>query len=558
MNIDAIGVGDLPGFFDFVDARFRDFTREFGRYGAPVDPGLELRVGTGLLCYYDLDTRHIYISFPDPADPVGRIQFLFMRELLGFTDNDELVRFMFLLMPRLLAHELGHYVRHRHGRFGDDLWMEEQIANQFANAVTKHRYTPAEMGQLLAYLKRAIDRLSQQVGPKDSAVGSYYDPLHALNVMGSLPSGLMDSIQIIGKLFAMDAEDILTRIESIVREDRGLLERRGELIAGFNRQYSSDLVRYLYYQLGWTLVDLQSREHHYLDDLVRRHLRFGDDSLPPPTNDATSDIGLAALYRCYKDTATLSTAVGRYFFKRYRSMLLAHILQSGAGRSDAALLMRREVRTVIESWDEKGCDVLDYVEQVVPPGARRLFPAALERDTGSLADSETLPLTDTDRRIMRHVMRNVPDPAARRIVECLTTLDGLEGFRALPAEILVELAGSLCRLECAAGETVIWEGSSNADVFILISGRLDVLLARDGVETPVTIIRPGEVFGEVSFLTGEGRSATVRAAEGSVCFVLRAADLRIFIVKEPMILVQMAKVLARRLRTSDRAVLHRR
>jgi hypothetical protein len=432
--------------------------------------------------------------------------------------------------------------------------MEEQVANQFANAVTKHRYTPAERGLLLAFLTRAIDRLSQHVESKDSALGSYYSPLHALNVMGSLPSGLMDSIQIIAKLFAMDTEDILRRMESIVREDRGLLERRGDLIADFNRQYTSDMVRYLYYQLGWTLVDLQSREHHYLDDLVRRHLRSGEDTLPPPANDETSEAGLAALYRCHKDTAARSAAVGRYFFKRYRSTLLALILQSGAGRRDAAPLMRREVRMVIESWDEEGCDVLDYVEQVVPLEARRLFPAALERDTRSLTDSETLTLTDTDRRILRHVLRDLPDPAARRTVDCLTTLDGLEGFRALPAEILIELAGNLCRLECAAGETVIWEGSSNADVFILISGRLDVLMARGGVERPVAVIRAGEVFGEVSFLTGEGRSATVRAAEDSVCFVLRAADLRIFIVRQPTILIQMAKVLARRLRTLNGAV----
>jgi hypothetical protein len=237
-------------------------------------------------------------------------------------------------------------------------------------------------------------------------------------------------------------------------------------------------------------------------------------------------------------------------------MLLALILQSGAGRRDAAPLMRREVRMVIESWDEKECDVLDYVEQVVPPEARRLFPAALECQVGPLPDSETLPLSDTDRRILRHVMRDLPDPAARRTVECLTTLDGLEGFRALPAEILVELAAHLCRLECAAGETVVWEGSSNADVFILIAGRLDVLMARGGIEQPVASIRPGEMFGEMAFLTGEGRSATVRAAEDSVCFVLRAADLRIFIVKEPLILIQMAKVLARRIRTLDQAVLH--
>jgi len=151
-------------------------------------------------------------------------------------------------------------------------------------------------------------------------------------------------------------------------------------------------------------------------------------------------------------------------------------------------------------------------------------------------------------------MLGAPDPAARRTVECLTTLDGLEVFRALSADILVELTGSLCRLKCGAGETVIWEGSNNADVFILISGRLDALISRGGAETPVGAVLPGEVFGEMSFLTGEGRAATVRAAEDSECFVLRASDLRVFIVKEPAILFQIGRILARRLRLLDEAV----
>ncbi len=555
MNIEAIGVTDLPRLFGFVEATFRGFTREFGRYGAMAGPDLELKVGNGLLCYYDLETRQIYVSFPDPSDAVGRIQFLFMRELLGFTDNDELARFMYLLAPRLLAHEIGHSVRHRHGRFGEDLWLEEQIANQFANAVTKRRYTPAERRLFLAFLVRATSRLSENVESKDSALGSYYSPLHALNVMGSLPAGLVDSVQVIGKLFAMDAEDILERMQSIAREGRAILDRRADLIAGFNRQYSSDMVRYLYYQLGWTLVDLQSREHDYLDDLVRRHLRPGEDTLPAPSNARASERELLALHWSCRTTAPRSDAVGRYFFKRYRSMLLAFILQSGGGHRAATPLARPEVRMLIESWSDPDCDVLDYLEQVVPPDARRLFPATLGRLPGPALGAWPDALSDTDGRILRHVMLGVDDPAARRTVECLTTLDALEGFRLLSAEILIELSSSLCRLTCSAGETVIWEGSENADVFILISGRLDVLMTRGGSEQRVGGVRPGEVFGEMSFLTGERRSATVRAAQDSECFVLRAADLRIFIAKEPLILVQMAKVLARRLRKLDESVL---
>ena len=552
MNIESVRGEDLSGLFGFVDDRFRAFTRELARYGAPSYPDLELRLGTGLLCYYDLETRQISLSFPDPHDPVGRIQFLFMRELLGFADNDELARFMFLLMPRLLAHEMGHCYRHRCGRFGDDLWMEEQIANQCANAMTKHRYRPLEAHLLCAYLARAVGRLSRKMASNESALGAYYSPLHALNVAGSLSSGVMDNLQVVEKLFAIDPRDLLRRMESIAREHRELLERREDLIADFNRQYSSDLVRYLFYQLTWTLLDLQSRELHYVDHVVRHHLQAPDEALAPPSNSLPAGDAVVALYRCHTTAAPRSEAISRYFFKRYRSMLLAFVLQSGAGRGDAAPLERREVRMLIEGWDEKDFDILDYVEQMVAPEMRRFFPPALNAAPSGPVDPDLAALGDTDLRILRHILLGTPDAPARRTVDCLATLDRIEGFRALPADILVELAAAFCHLKCDAGETVIWEGSNNSDVFILVSGGLDVLVSRDGTETVIGAVRPGEVFGEMAFLTGEARSATVRAVVDSECLVVRAADLRVFIAREPAILVQMAKVLARRLRAMDR------
>lgn len=554
MTVEIPGVADMPGLFAFVETKFRDFAREFARHGAPVDPGLEVRIGTGLLCYYDLNTRRIDISFPDPGDPVGKIQFLFMRELLGFPGDDAFARFMYLIMPRLLAHEMGHALRHSRGRFGADPWLEEQIANQFAGAVTTRRYSPVEMDLLLDGLTRAVAGLSEKVEPTDSAVGSYGSPLHALNVIGSLSAGALDGIQVVEKLFALNPEDVLQRMESVRSGAGRILERRADLITDFNRRYGSDIVRYLFYQLGWTLLDLRSRERQYLDDLIRRHLGTGEDVLPPPPEASPSEESLAALYRCHRDAASRSEAVSRYFFKRYRSVLLNLILESEAGRREAAPLGRPEVRPMIENWEEKDFDVLDGLEQVVPPDLRRLFPAAMKRAAGESPGTGTPVLTGTDLRIWEHVMRGSSDDAARRTVECLTILDGIEGFRSLPADILIEMAGVLCRLECGAGETVIREGSNNADVFILISGGLDVLVSRDGAETRISTVHPGEVFGEMSFLTGESRSATVRAAEESECFVLRASDLRLFAAREPAILLQIARVLARRLKRLNEAV----
>ncbi|MCB9106942.1 MAG: hypothetical protein H6633_22255 [Anaerolineales bacterium] len=48
--------------------------REFAAYGLEADPGIELRQGNGVLCYYSLEDRHIYLSVPDFSRPVGKLQ----------------------------------------------------------------------------------------------------------------------------------------------------------------------------------------------------------------------------------------------------------------------------------------------------------------------------------------------------------------------------------------------------------------------------------------------------------------------------------------------------
>lgn len=104
---------------------------------------------------------------------------------------------------------------------------------------------------------------------------------------------------------------------------------------------------------------------------------------------------------------------------------------------------------------------------------------------------------------------------------------------------------SLVRL--APGEPVIWQNERNDDVFILIEGKLEVLVDQAGQPTKVGEIHPNEIFGEIAFFTEDPRYATVRAIEPSKCYVLTDADLQLLAYDHPTILMQMAGVLAKRL-----------
>src|SRR5437764_3573577 len=68
------------------------------------------------------------------------------------------------------------------------------------------------------------------------------------------------------------------------------------------------------------------------------------------------------------------------------------------------------------------------------------------------------------------------------------------------------------------GERVIQEGADGDSMFVLLRGAARVWVSKNGTSIPVATLSAGDCFGEMSLLTGEPRTATVRAE--SDCYVL--------------------------------------
>ena len=165
-----ITAADLPGIFDFAQQQFNLMLKEFRRYGLMTDDELLLRKGSGLLCYFNKEDGCIYLSLPNPEEINDTVKLVFMRSLLSCPNNHEFTRFMYLFIPRILAHELGHYFRHHYRKVSQNLWHEEQVANQLANAITKHRIVPADKVFMLEFIERALEKLSSQMENQGIAV----------------------------------------------------------------------------------------------------------------------------------------------------------------------------------------------------------------------------------------------------------------------------------------------------------------------------------------------------------------------------------------------------
>jgi CRP-like cAMP-binding protein len=102
-----------------------------------------------------------------------------------------------------------------------------------------------------------------------------------------------------------------------------------------------------------------------------------------------------------------------------------------------------------------------------------------------------------------------------------------------------------------AGETVVAAASTTGQLLILRKGAVAVL--KDGVEI-ATVTEPGAVLGELSVLLDQPHTADVRALEASQFYVADAATLRV----DPIALLYVATVLARRLDDADQALIELR
>lgn len=85
-------------------------------------------------------------------------------------------------------------------------------------------------------------------------------------------------------------------------------------------------------------------------------------------------------------------------------------------------------------------------------------------------------------------------------------------FQDLLPENLAQVIPSFSEKTFACNETIIYRGDPGYSLFIILSGTVDVTLINDeGVEYSINTQGRGENFGEMALMTGEPRSANVKA-----------------------------------------------
>ena len=128
-------------------------------------------------------------------------------------------------------------------------------------------------------------------------------------------------------------------------------------------------------------------------------------------------------------------------------------------------------------------------------------------------------------------------------------------FSELSDDAVVSLGRLASRRRYPRDTVVFFENEEGDCLFMILEGRIKVtILGDDGREIILTMLGPGDLFGEMALLDNEPRSATAIAVEESELLSLQRSDFQAVIGENPGISAALIKVLSARLRRANHQI----
>lgn len=134
---------------------------------------------------------------------------------------------------------------------------------------------------------------------------------------------------------------------------------------------------------------------------------------------------------------------------------------------------------------------------------------------------------------------------ARRLQGLFRRLSEIPFFNQLPAEEVAALVPAIMHRSYAEGTTIIRQGEPGDSLFVVESGRVAI---EDFVRGErIATLGPGDVFGEMSLVTGEPRSATAVAESATTVWLLLKEDFDRLISNSPHLAAAVAALTSERI-----------
>ena len=126
-----------------------------------------------------------------------------------------------------------------------------------------------------------------------------------------------------------------------------------------------------------------------------------------------------------------------------------------------------------------------------------------------------------------------------------TEVERVEAFCAINADIRQDIAAGAVRMHFLKKQHIIEQDEASADVYFSISGRVRVrYAAMSGRDLTYQILGPGQLFGELSAIDGQRRSASVIAEDDAVLGKIDPKTFRALLARHPEFALAMLSRLA--------------
>jgi CRP/FNR family transcriptional regulator, cyclic AMP receptor protein len=128
----------------------------------------------------------------------------------------------------------------------------------------------------------------------------------------------------------------------------------------------------------------------------------------------------------------------------------------------------------------------------------------------------------------------------------------------LEEEVLALLSGYGVSHLFAKDSVIIRQDERQINLYIVISGRLEVFAPAEGRDIPLAQLEPGDCIGEVAIFEPGDASASVRALEDSRLWYLDAGNLQSFLAQYPHagcgLLLGINAILSQRLQQANKQI----
>jgi CRP/FNR family transcriptional regulator, cyclic AMP receptor protein len=125
-------------------------------------------------------------------------------------------------------------------------------------------------------------------------------------------------------------------------------------------------------------------------------------------------------------------------------------------------------------------------------------------------------------------------------------------FTALDNAAAATLRESMTQVKVSKGQTLFKEGDAGDRLFVVVEGKLKLgTSSGDGRENLLSILGPGDMFGELSLFDPGPRTATATAVTDSRVLALANDQVIGWVTAHPQVSLQLLKRLARRLRRTN-------